>query len=120
MNQRTMLVALAVLGVALGATRISTPARVHAGEAVNNCVTTSGDNNNDTIFTNTCSEAINITIAGPKGVWAPGRLNPGANASHDNGNGPFHYFACLPPAIAYDADNQNRWPNYSSNDYVCK
>lgn len=120
MRMRTILGAVSVLSLAIWCTKLSNPVRVHAGDGMDACISTSEDNNNDTVFTNTCGEAINVTIAGPRSVWAPGRLDPGATASHDNSNGPFRYYACRPPAIAYDAENQNRWPNYQSGEYVCK
>jgi hypothetical protein len=120
MRIRTIVCALSVLSLALWCAKLSSPTKVHAGEGMDSCVNMSGDNNNDTVFTNNCNEDINLTVAGPRGVWAPGLLHPGGTMSHDNGNGPFRYFACTPPAIPYDANNQNRWPNYNSNDYVCK
>jgi hypothetical protein len=66
----------------------------YGGDGMENCITTSRDNNNDTVFKNSCN--------------------------HDNGNGPFRWFACIPPAVAFDADNQSQWPKLDSAEYVCK
>ncbi len=115
---------LTCLFAILGAALLSRPITVHAGPpsgvGMENCISISGDNNNDTVFTNNCSQDVNVTVAGRRGTWAPGLLHSGATMSHDNGNGPFRWFACNVPYIAYDSANQNKWPNYGTNDYVCK
>ncbi|MFY9844020.1 MAG: hypothetical protein ACLP0H_20000 [Terriglobales bacterium] len=103
---------------------LSPPAVVHAGPpsgvGMENCISISGDNNNDTVFTNNCGQDANVTVAGQKGTWAPGLLHTGGTMAHDNGNGPFRWFACNVPYIAYDSANQNKWPNYNTNQYICK
>jgi len=91
------------------------------GGGSENCIRTSGDNNNDTVFTNSCPYDLNVTIAGKNGmVWAPGLLHSGGSMAHDNGNAPFRWFACIPPNVAFDSNNQNQQPNLNSADYVCK
>jgi hypothetical protein len=93
----------------------------YGGDGMENCITTSRDNNNDTVFKNSCNQNLNVTIAGKNGqVWTPGLLRPGGTMAHDNGNGPFRWFACIPPAVAFDADNQSQWPKLDSAEYVCK
>ena len=112
------------LAAVLGSALLGQQTAVHAGPpsavGMENCISISGDNNNDTVFTNNCSQDVNVTVAGKIGLRAPGLLHSGGTMAHDNGNGPFRWFACNVPYIAYDSANQNKWPNYNTNEYVCK
>ena len=115
---------LLCLFIFLGSALLCAPVPVYAGPpravGMESCISLSGDNNNDSVFTNNCSQDVNVTVAYRKGTWAPGLLHSGGTMAHDNGNAPFRWFACNVPYIAYDSTNQNKWPNYNTNDYVCK
>ena len=102
------------------------PAMKAQAQTANQCVSVSytppsWGSKGDTIFTNTCNQNITLVVSGVKGnVWFPSLIGPGANNSHDNGNGPFHYFACVSPKQPYDSVSTNNYPNYSSVGYICQ
>ncbi len=113
-------VAVMVLFLAFPKTPSVKAAGIQNAAGMEYCVTISGDNNNGTVFTNNCNQDVNLTVAGQKGTWAPGLLHPGGTMAHDDSNGPFRWFACNVPYIAYDGANQSQWPKYNTNQYICK
>jgi|GEM_PF-6768119 len=102
------------------------PATQANAQTANQCVSLSYTQPNwgskgDTVFTNTCNQNIILVVAGAKGsVWFPSLINPNNNNSHDNGNGPFHHFACVAPKQPHDSSNTSNFPNYNSVGFICQ
>ena len=64
--------AIVILSLAVSQTPSVKAAGIENAAGMEYCVTISGGSSNDTVFTNNCSQDVNLTVAGQKGTWAPG------------------------------------------------